>query len=435
MLLRSSSTSATGPLFSPFSDGPNRDFDAVNNTHTNHIKHQPVFHDHKLSFPHGLQHLNLTPLSGRSSSSPLSELDQEKGSSRINGLRRASSDSNLERFVYTSSCDQEEFRNSTTTSKKFQYRMLHSSPSFSIFYKNDGLEDEGHNGTDVGREEELMRTITIRENIESIGSGDFSFGETSMGLIEEEGEKEQEQDSNGIDNFDIEEVREPASPPLYLAAGLGIDDIDLGSDSGGGGGFHLSFPNFDEDDDVEEYYKRMIDEYPFHPLLLSNYARLLLSKGDLHGAEEYYRLATLAAPADGEILMQYAKLEWELNHDQDRAFINFERAVQSAPQDSNVLAAYASFLWEIEDDGEGNTFQPEFIQLPSEHHIDLEDHAASDANKDRDAEEYYRAMVEANPCNSLVLRNYAEFLYQSDITCKIEGGWQRGTVITVEVLG
>jgi len=31
---------------------------------------------------------------------------------------------------------------------------------------------------------------------------------------------------------------------------------------------------------------------------------------------------------------------------------------------SNVLAAYASFLWEIEDDGEGNTFQPEFIQVP-----------------------------------------------------------------------
>ncbi|KAL3582612.1 hypothetical protein D5086_016944 [Populus alba] len=217
--------------------------------------------------------------------------------------------------------------------------MLHSSPSFSIFYKNDGLEDEGHNGTDVGREEELMRTITIRENIESIGSGDFSFGETSMGLIEEEGEKEQEQDSNGIENFDIEEVREPASPPLYLAAGLGIDDIDLGGDSGGGGGFHLSFPNFDEDDD---------------------------SKGDLHGAEEYYRLATLAAPADGEILMQYAKLEWELNHDQDRALINFERAVQSAPQDSYVLAAYASFLWETEENEEESMSQ---FEMPNHNEV------------------------------------------------------------------
>ncbi|KAJ6321546.1 hypothetical protein OIU77_011586 [Salix suchowensis] len=288
--------------------------------------------------------------------------------------------------------------------------MLHSSPSLSMFNKN-GLEDERHNGADVGREEELMRTITIGETIESIGSGDFRFGKKSTGLIEEEGEKEQEQDSNGIENFNIEEVREPVSPPLYLAAGLGIDDIDFGGDSGGGGVFHLSFPNFDEGDDVEQYYKRMIDEYPFHPLLLSNYARLLQSKGDLHGAEEYYRLATLAAPSDGEILMQYAKLEWELNHDQDTALINFERAVQAAPRDSNVLAAYASFLWEIEAGGEGDKFQPEYILLPSEHHSDLEDHAASDAEKDHDAE-YYRAMVEANPCNSLVLRNYAEFLYQ-----------------------
>ncbi|KAJ6351437.1 hypothetical protein OIU78_007372 [Salix suchowensis] len=391
MILRSSSTPATGPLFSPFSDGPNRDFDAAKNTHTNHTNHHPVFHDHKQSFPHVLQHLNLTPSLGRSSSSPMSELDQEKGSSRIKGLRKASSDSSLKSLVYTSSCDQEEFRNSSIFSKKSQYRdhkrMLHSSPSLSMFNKN-GLEDERHN--------HIMEQI---------------FGKKSTGLIEEEGEKEQEQDSNGIENFNIEEVREPVSPPLYLAAGLGIDDIDFGGDSGGGGVFHLSFPNFDEGDDVEQYYKRMIDEYPFHPLLLSNYARLLQSKGDLHGAEEYYRLATLAAPSDGEILMQYAKLEWELNHDQDTALINFERAVQAAPRDSNVLAAYASFLWEIEAGGEGDKFQPEYILLPSEHHSDLEDHAASDAEKDHDAE-YYRAMVEANPCNSLVLRNYAEFLYQ-----------------------
>ena len=31
---------------------------------------------------------------------------------------------------------------------------------------------------------------------------------------------------------------------------------------------------------------------------------------------------------------------------------------------SNVLAAYASFLWEIEGDGEGDTFQPEYILVP-----------------------------------------------------------------------
>jgi len=187
----------------------------------------------------------------------------------------------LENLVYTS-CDQEEFHNSTTTPNKFQYRhhkrMLLSSLSLSIFNKNEGPEDEEQSGLDMRTEEELMRTITIGENIESIGSGDFSFGKKSMGLIEEEGE-EQKQGSDGIENFDNEEVKDPVSPSMYLAGGLGIDDIDFGGDSGGGGGggggFHLSVPNFDEGGDAEEYFKKMIDEYPCHPLLLSNYARFL----------------------------------------------------------------------------------------------------------------------------------------------------------------
>ncbi|KAB5537702.1 hypothetical protein DKX38_015235 [Salix brachista] len=306
-----------------------------------------------------------------------------------------------------------------------------------IAFEELGPEDEERNEVDMGREDELMRTITIRENIESIGSGDFCFGEKSMGLIKEEG-VDQEQGSDGIENFDIEEVKDPGSPLMYLASGLGIDDIDFSGDSGGGG-YHSSFPNFEERCDVEEYYKRMIDEYPCHPLLLSSYAGFLQSKGELHKAEEYYHLATLADPTDSKILMQYAKLEWELNHDQGRALVNFERAVQAAPQNSHVLAAYASFLWEIEDDGEGDTSKPESIQvslslpghkfvkvlsyvsnvvlkllkLPSELNIDVEDNAESDAKKGGNDEEYYERMIEENPCNSLVLRNYAEFLYQS----------------------
>lgn len=36
---------------------------------------------------------------------------------------------------------------------------------------------------------------------------------------------------------------------------------------------------------------------------------------------------------DGEVLTQYAKLVWELNHDQDRASNYFERAAQASPQD------------------------------------------------------------------------------------------------------
>ncbi|KAM7513637.1 hypothetical protein LguiA_003220 [Lonicera macranthoides] len=54
--------------------------------------------------------------------------------------------------------------------------------------------------------------------------------------------------------------------------------------------------------------------------------KLQESKGDLLGSEEYYLCATLADPKDSEILMQYAKLVWELHHDQDRARSCFNSA-------------------------------------------------------------------------------------------------------------
>jgi tetratricopeptide (TPR) repeat protein len=61
------------------------------------------------------------------------------------------------------------------------------------------------------------------------------------------------------------------------------------------------------------------------------------SKRDLQSADEYYSRAILADPKDGEILSQYAKLVWELHHDQDRASSYFERAVQASPKDRYVL--------------------------------------------------------------------------------------------------
>lgn len=60
-------------------------------------------------------------------------------------------------------------------------------------------------------------------------------------------------------------------------------------------------------------------------------------KGDLQGADAYYSRAILADPKDGEILSQYAKLVWELHHDQDRALSYFERAAQASPQDRFVI--------------------------------------------------------------------------------------------------
>ncbi|KAL8204598.1 hypothetical protein R6Q57_010221 [Mikania cordata] len=83
-----------------------------------------------------------------------------------------------------------------------------------------------------------------------------------------------------------------------------------------------------------------------------------MSNGDLNRAEEYYFRATQADPKDGETLLQYAKLVWELHHDQDRALAYFEAAVLAAPQDSHILAAYASFMWEIDEDDNKNTTAP-----------------------------------------------------------------------------
>lgn len=71
------------------------------------------------------------------------------------------------------------------------------------------------------------------------------------------------------------------------------------------------------------------------PILL-NYDLLFVyqqSKGDLYGAEEFYFRATLEDPKDGEILLQYAKLVWELHHDQERALSYFECAARAAPED------------------------------------------------------------------------------------------------------
>ncbi|XP_022760370.1 uncharacterized protein LOC111306760 [Durio zibethinus] len=340
MLLRSSSAPVIGSLLFPFSDSPNKDLDT-----TYRLLHGN--HDGKVYF-HGQENLNLTPFSH--ASSPLShsisgfpQCNQESGSFRLKGLRRAKSEGSLERLDY-SSCDIAQFVDSRTPKKSF-YRdhitMLHSVPSFSIF--NEGLED-GQLG-----EEALERTVTIEESIDAVGNADFSFGKKSMELIQEEGEEEEEI-SNRIQSSNNQEVElEPPSPPMYLATGLGIDGVGFGAMADA---VDFGSMDLDEDGDPEEFHKRLVDEYPCHPLFLRNYAKFLQSKGDLQGAEDYYHRATLADPEDGEILLQYAKIVWDWHKDKDRALSYFERAVQASPQDSNVLGAYASFLWEIGDDGE-----------------------------------------------------------------------------------
>lgn len=78
--------------------------------------------------------------------------------------------------------------------------------------------------------------------------------------------------------------------------------------------------------------------YMFDSVYVFLHALFLQTKRDLPLAEEYYSRSILAYPNDGEILAQYAKVVWELHHDQDRALSYYERAVQAAPQDRYVTS-------------------------------------------------------------------------------------------------
>lgn len=64
---------------------------------------------------------------------------------------------------------------------------------------------------------------------------------------------------------------------------------------------------------------------------------LFQSKGEFSGAEDCYFRAALADPKDGEILLEYAKLVWELHNDKTKALKYFEKAALAAPEDRYML--------------------------------------------------------------------------------------------------
>ncbi|CAL5409053.1 unnamed protein product [Camellia sinensis] len=214
-----------------------------------------------------------------------------------------------------------------------------------------------------------------------------------------DGEEEGEEVLNEFQDFGIGEVVEPASPPMYLATGLGIGRADASAAS------------------VEEYYKRMVGEEPSNPLFLRNYAQLLQSKGDLHGAEEYYFRALnyfkRAAPEDSHVLAAYACFLWEIKEDKEDCSVNDHTQIE---EDDKVLVEVQKTPFEEEKE----------LVSPSLHlamgvgigvavvgGIDGVACNAADFGKGGNTEDYYKRMVEENPSNRLFLRNYAQFLYQS----------------------
>ncbi|KAJ1377938.1 hypothetical protein SESBI_48363, partial [Sesbania bispinosa] len=147
---------------------------------------------------------------------------------------------------------------------------LYSAPSFEIYNNSHGEFGDDDNDP----EEALKRTaLLVGQSLKGTDSGEFTFGWKKMDLIEE-GENENDL-PNGIQNLSVEEEDvEPASPPMYLAAGLGVD----GNGTAFGGEVvsdDIFIPNLQESEDLEEYYNKKVDEYPSHPLILKKYAQFL----------------------------------------------------------------------------------------------------------------------------------------------------------------
>ncbi|KAG8369789.1 hypothetical protein BUALT_Bualt14G0050200 [Buddleja alternifolia] len=416
MLLRSSSAPASQTLFP---ESPHRDFNANISNKNHRLSNTHENCSAKISFSHGGQHLR----SFSCNSSP--EFSPKGISIGRKTFRRARSDSNLDGLAFSTSFDLEEVYRSrilrTASVHNRQKQMLHTEPSFSIYNTDDKFEEE----IEIKNEEKLERSATIGGSIEA----EFSFAGNDMLMIKEDEEAEEEDEEESAKN-------------RFKDLKIVIRDE---SNEVGGKGVEFKQSN----SDLEEYYNELVREDPSNPLVLRNYAQFLESKRDFSGAEDYYFRATLADPKDGEIMSRYAKLVWDLHHDRARASTYFEMAARAAPGDSHVLAAYASFLWETDENEEEedhifNTQVDENVVVPVNSsatvikeetrpsspplHLAMglginmpgfgnanntADYMNTDLYEISSVEEYYRKMVEENPCNPLFLRNYAQFLHQS----------------------
>jgi len=152
----------------------------------------------------------------------------------------------------------------TPTEDEFQYP-LRSSPSFEIYNNNNNNDPE----------QVLKRTVM---SLESIGSSDFTFERSKMDLIQEEEDNENDWSTEiqnlGVEDDDDDDVQ-PSTPPMYLATGLGVDGGDVVSDNNFIISDDMFIPNLQESENLEEYYKRMVHDYPSHPLILKKYAHFL----------------------------------------------------------------------------------------------------------------------------------------------------------------
>ncbi|KAJ7979783.1 Signal transduction response regulator [Quillaja saponaria] len=254
MLLRSSSTPVFGTLLPSFSDNPKKDLE-TSHSNNSHIKHPTQFDHHsvcKPPLPHGVHNLRLTSNSRNSypvsyPASRLSVLSQESSGLGLKAFQRAPSDGNLGRLSAYHSCYVDESDELSAPKKISSFeqlkKMFQTESSCSIYNSNQEFKDEENEPQEV-----LKRTIAIEGSIEEVIN-------LALGIRGDDEEK----GLTGIQNLRIEEDVEPASPPMYIPGGLGINAADFG-----GGGFHngnhvdISLTDFDRRGDAKEYCKRML---------------------------------------------------------------------------------------------------------------------------------------------------------------------------------
>lgn len=154
--------------------------------------------------------------------------------------------------------------------------MLQTIQSFSFYNSKGEYEDEeDEEESDIEDDDEEERIMAMRAQTQGLENK-----MNSMILTEEVNVKDQIWSKGVGDEF---------GQGMFLARGIGIGDASGGGGNGGrgrrggSGDFNSGEDNqggggdFNGEDNqgVEEYYKRMVEENPGNPLFLRNYAKFL----------------------------------------------------------------------------------------------------------------------------------------------------------------
>lgn len=137
------------------------------------------------------------------------------------------------------------------------------------------------------------------------------------------------------------------------AAGATGDSLEIGEYWSWGDVGILDDPERVESDSRRRNYSRrrshyesmIIREKQPNSLILSNYAQFLYQfEWDLDRAQEYFKLAVMTEPADGEAMHKYAKFLWHERGDLAGAEEMFLEAIEADPTSSYHQSSYANFL-------------------------------------------------------------------------------------------